>query len=210
MELSESEGVFTTAQAERVGIPRDALHDAVQSGRLERIRRGAYRLMGSGAKPEDELVAIWKLTAPDQFAYERMRENHWDGIAVGGTSAAALLELGDFYLSPYRFLSSHRISTRIKSAHFAMRQVSRADVIFSHGLPLTNLERTMMDLILDHEDPSLIIELVKDIYSPNSTISIDYDRFLSLLSEQFGKTKARQIIDKMLLDAGVSPRKAAQ
>ena len=68
----------------------------------------------------------------------------------------------------------------------------------------------MMDLILDHEDPSLIIELVKDIYSPNSTISIDYDRFLSLLSEQFGKTKARQIIDKMLLDAGVSPRKAAQ
>ena len=28
-QLSESEGVFTTAQAERMGIPRDALHDAV-------------------------------------------------------------------------------------------------------------------------------------------------------------------------------------
>lgn len=33
--LSESEGVFTTAQAKRMGIPRDALHDAVESGRLE-------------------------------------------------------------------------------------------------------------------------------------------------------------------------------
>lgn len=38
--LSESEGVFTTAQAERMGVPRDALHDAVESGRLERIMRG--------------------------------------------------------------------------------------------------------------------------------------------------------------------------
>lgn len=47
--LSESEGVFTTAQAERMGVPRDALHDAVESGRLERIMRGAYRMIGSGS-----------------------------------------------------------------------------------------------------------------------------------------------------------------
>ena len=31
-QLSESEGVFITAQAGRIGIPRDALHDAVESG----------------------------------------------------------------------------------------------------------------------------------------------------------------------------------
>lgn len=40
-ELSESEGVFTTAQAARMGVPRDALHDAVESGRLGRVVRGA-------------------------------------------------------------------------------------------------------------------------------------------------------------------------
>ena len=38
-ELSESEGVFTTAQAKRVGVTRDALHDAVESGRLQRVMR---------------------------------------------------------------------------------------------------------------------------------------------------------------------------
>ncbi|MEW6878132.1 type IV toxin-antitoxin system AbiEi family antitoxin domain-containing protein [Trueperella pyogenes] len=45
-ELSESEGVFTSGQAARMGVPRDALHDAVASGRLERAVRGAYRMVG--------------------------------------------------------------------------------------------------------------------------------------------------------------------
>lgn len=68
--LSESEGVFTTAQAERMGVPRDTLHDAVESGRLERIMRGAYRMIGSGSSYTDGLVAAWKLTAPARFAHE--------------------------------------------------------------------------------------------------------------------------------------------
>ncbi len=82
--LSESEGVFTTAQAKRMGIPRDALHDAVESGRLERIVRGAYRMVGSASSFTDELAAIWKLTAPAKFSHERMRVPEWDGIAIGG------------------------------------------------------------------------------------------------------------------------------
>jgi hypothetical protein len=93
-ELSESEGVFTTAQAARMGIPRDALHDAVESGRLVRVVRGAYRMVGSGSSFTDELAAIWKLTAPATFSHERMRVSDWDGIAVGGSTASALLGIG--------------------------------------------------------------------------------------------------------------------
>lgn len=77
--LSESEGVFTTAQAKRMGIPGDALHDAVESGRFERIVRGAYRMVGSGSSFTDELAAIWKLTAPAKFSHERTRVPEWDG-----------------------------------------------------------------------------------------------------------------------------------
>lgn len=103
-QLSESEGVFTTAQAARMDIPRDALHDAVGSGRLERVMRGAYRMVGSGSSYMDELVAVWKLTASARFAHERMRVAEWDGIAVGGSTASSLLEFGDLHLSPYRHL----------------------------------------------------------------------------------------------------------
>ena len=43
-ELSASEGVFTTAQAQRLGISRNALSHACKVGRLERVAHGAYRL----------------------------------------------------------------------------------------------------------------------------------------------------------------------
>lgn len=70
-ELSSSEGVFTTAQAQRLGIPRDALAHACAAGRTERICRGAYRLAGTQSRETDALAAIWKLTDPARFTWER-------------------------------------------------------------------------------------------------------------------------------------------
>ena len=83
--LSESEGVFTTAQAERMGVPRDALHDAVESGRLERIIRGAYRMIGSGTSYTDGL----KLTAP---ASSPMSPQKW---GIGQIVHTAALKRGN-------------------------------------------------------------------------------------------------------------------
>lgn len=45
------------------------------------------------------MAAIRKLTAPAKFTHERMAA--WDGIAIGGTSAANILGIGDSWLSPY-------------------------------------------------------------------------------------------------------------
>ena len=99
-ELSASEGVFTTAQAQRLGISRNALSHACKVGRLERVAHGAYRLSGAPSSETDELAAIWKLTASTAFSWERQAK--WDGVAVDGSTAAWLLGIGDFHLSPYR------------------------------------------------------------------------------------------------------------
>lgn len=53
-ELSASEGVFTTAQAQRLGISRNALSHACKVGRLERVAHGAYRLSGAPNSETDE------------------------------------------------------------------------------------------------------------------------------------------------------------
>ena len=157
-ELSESEGVFTTAQAARMGIPRDALHDAAAAGRIERIAHGAYRLVGSGSKQTDELAAAWKLTAPDRFAHERMQAEAWDGVAVGGATAAFCFSIGDFYLSPYRIYAPRRINSRNKAASFAVRKVARDEVSFASGLPVTTPERTIFDLVADDGDLSPVAD----------------------------------------------------
>lgn len=200
-QLSESEGVFTTAQAERTGIPRDALHDAVKAGRLERIMRGAYRMVGAGSTYVDELVAVWKLTNPTKFAYERMKTSTWDGVVVGGSTAASLLEVGDFHLCTYRLYSPKRFNTRNRAVNFGRRIVSRSQVTFFRGVPVTCPERTIFDLILDSEDFSLIGNALHDAWYANRGFS--FSRLEYLLIKEYGEDKASQIYIDLLSEAGL-------
>ena len=199
LERAESEGVFTTAQAARLGIPRDALHDACTSGLLERIAHGAYRLMGSGSSETDELVALWKLTNPKLFAHERLAK--WDGICIGGSSAAYLNDMGDLNLSPYRIYSGKRINSRSPFARFGVRHVSRRDVSFEQGIPVTRPERTVFDLMLDREDPSLVADALRDAVS--SSGGFDFARLEEMLAGKFGKAKGNSLLKALLADSGI-------
>ena len=201
-ELSETEGVFTTAQAARTGVPRDALHDGVCAGRLERVAHGAYRLVGSGSEQADELVAIWKLTAPAKFTHERAQAEAWDGVAVGGATAASLLDIGDFYLSPYRIYAPRRINSRNKDASFAVREISRDEVSFERGLPVTMPERTIFDLVVDDEDPSLVADALRDACGAGR--SFDIGKLEALLASRYGKRKGEKALVSLLADAGMS------
>lgn len=200
-ELSESEGVFTTAQAARMGIPRDALHDAVESGRLERVVRGAYRMVGSGSSFADELAAIWKLTAPAKFTHERVRVADWDGIAVGGSTASALLGIGDLQLSPYRLYAPRRINTRNPSASFARREVARGEVTFESGLPVTRPERTVFDLVADDEDLSLVADTLDD--ASRKYWDFDYGRLQRLFEGRYGEKRGCGIFRSLMEEAGL-------
>ena len=179
-ELSASEGVFTTAQAARLGIPRKTLSQAVASGRAERIAHGAYRLTSTMGDLTDELAAIWKLTDPAAFTHERLSSEAMGGVVVGGTTAACLLGIGDFHLSPYRIYSPKRINSRIKAARFTTRAIEARDVTIAEGLPVTRPERTLVDLCLDFEDPSLIEDAFRDAMAKG----LDTGRVRAIIDEQ--------------------------
>jgi hypothetical protein len=198
-QLSESEGVFTTAQAARMGIPRDALHDAVESGRLVRIMQGAYRMVGSGPSYTDGLAATWKLTAPSRFTHERMRASEWDGIAVGGSTASALLGVGDLHLSPYRIYAPRRINSRNPSASFAKRDVPRDDVTFETGLPVTRPERTVFDLVADDVDLSLVADVLGD--ASRKYPDFDYGKLAQLLEGRYGVKRGKDVYQTLLRDS---------
>lgn len=201
-ELAESEGVFTTAQAARLGVPRDALHDAVESGRLERVARGCYRLVGSGSSYTDELAAIWKMTSPSAFIHERAGADVWDGVAVGGSTAASLLGIGDFYLSPYRIYTPKRFNSRNRAASFAVREVPFSEVSIVEGMPVTSAERTVFDLVADHEDDSLVADALRDACQRSG--KFDFAKLRCLLASKYGEKKAARIFDALLSDAHVN------
>lgn len=187
-ELSASEGVFTSGQAARLGITAKALSQAVASGRAERIIHGAYRLAGVPATEFDLVTAIWKLTAPAKFTHERMAS--WDGVAIGGTTAAGILGIGDFWLSPYRIYARKRINSRITEASFAVRTVDEEDIAWVDGLPVTKAERTLVDLCLDFEDSSLVEDALRDV----ARMGLDFDRLELLISQKSGKAAAARLL----------------
>lgn len=201
-ELSESEGVFTTAQAERMGVPRDALHDAVESGLIERIARGAYRMVGSGSSFTDELAAIWKLTAPEKFTHERLRAAEWDGVVIGGSSAASILDIGDFHLSPYRIYAPRRINSRNNKVRFVKRLVVKGDVRFVRGLPVTRAERTIFDLVMDNEDLSLVADAMRDAWQVDR--GFDFRRLAELLRGHYGEVEGEAFYQDLLVDASLT------
>lgn len=107
-----------------------------------------------------------------------MQTNAWDGIAIGGSTAASLQDLGDFYLSPYRIYAPRRINSRAESASFAVRRVDPDDVSWIKGLPVTRPERTLVDLCLDNEEWSLVEDAFK------SAENLDYDRLVKIIADQ--------------------------
>ncbi|MBR3160189.1 MAG: type IV toxin-antitoxin system AbiEi family antitoxin domain-containing protein [Atopobiaceae bacterium] len=198
-ELSASERVFTTAQAERLGVSRDALAKACASGNLVRVAHGAYRMAGVPPTELDELIAVWKLTKPALFFHERASYEYWDGIAVSGHTAASVLGIGDFYMSPYRLVAPRRMRSNALSATFATRCVEREDVSFSRGLPVTRPERTLVDLVLDDEDPSLVIDALGDARDRG----LDAGHLEGLVGSACGRSKVG-VATRLLLGEGAS------
>ena len=152
------------------------------------VRRCGCRA-GTQSRETDALAAIWKLTDPARFTWERQAE--WDGVAVGGTTAASLQGIGDFFASPYRIYAPRRINSRLEAATFAARAINAEDVSGEQGLPLTRPERTLIDLRLDSEDPSLIA----DAYRDARDIGLDYERLGKLVRETSATPKREKALE---------------
>lgn len=187
-ELAASEGIFTSAQARRLGITAKALSQAAAAGRAERLVHGAYRLAGAAASEYDELAAIWKLIEPARFTHERMAT--WDGIAIGGTTAANMLAIGDFWLSPYRIYAPRRINSRLGNVRFSRRRIDNEDIVWLHSLPITKMERTLVDLCLDFEDPSLISDALADA----ARSGLDFHRLADIIGQQSKRAAAAKLL----------------
>ena len=182
--LAASEGgIFTSAQAARMGIPRYALSQAAAAGRIDRIYHGAYRLSSAAFSELDYLRAAYKLTVPQAFSHERM--GVFDGVAICGRTAAYLLNIGDMQPTPWQIGVPRRFNSRMDGVQFRMMQLAENDVIWLDGLPVTRIESTLKRLIDDHEEESLVADAFIDAVRRYGATAFDMDR---LESELGGKT----------------------
>jgi hypothetical protein len=184
-ELASSEGgVFTSGQAARAGIPRYALSHAAKSGRIERLRHGAYRLSSIPATALDDLVAVYKLTSPDRFTHERMGAS-FDGIAACGATAAHVLGVGDLEPEPWEIAVPKRFNSRMDGTRFRVVGLGRDDVVWTEvGLPVTRAERTIVDLAREATEESLLADVLADAIRRYGATELDMRRLRALLGDE--------------------------
>jgi hypothetical protein len=157
---SEQWGLLTAAQAADAGVARSTLTRREQSGALERIRHGVYKLATTPIDGRDELRAAWLASAPAISARERRLD---PDAVVGGAASAWVHDMGDIKPAPFMFWTRDRKQTRAPDVRYRTATLPADDVTLVDGLPVTTRERTLSDLLdADGVDLSLVADALGD------------------------------------------------
>ena len=146
-------GHFTAAQAREVGYSARSLVYHVDTGHLDRVGRGFYRLRGLPEDPHEDVVTAWL----------RFRTRQ---AVVSHDTALTLYEL-----APSRSQEIHLTLPRKKrprgaksipglSLHTTVVPLRRAEVSRRFGVALTSPARTIVDVASAGGDPSVVTEAV--------------------------------------------------
>ena len=127
-------GYFTTTQATAVGVDRQRLARYAIMGRLERIRRGVYRLAPFPRPPHEDLFLAWLETGPDSV--------------ISHDSALALYELSDALPAAIHVTVSPTTSRRHAGLRLHTSQIRAEEITHYDALPVTTVTRTIADVAL--------------------------------------------------------------
>lgn len=178
-ELSASQwGMVTAAQAAAHGVQRLDLSRLSKAGHLERVAHGVYRDAGAPSDEFESVRAAWLAADPSQTAEERLGAIS-DDVVVMGESATSLHGVGDLPADRHELSTAVRRQTQRPDVRYRQRQLERGDVTIAHGLPVTTIERTIVDLVENRTDLSLVAHVLRDAAR---TRRLDTDRLAELLA----------------------------
>lgn len=125
-------GYFTTAQAAAVGVDRKRLARYAVADRLDRIRRGVYRLVPFTRSPHEDLFVAWLETGPDSV--------------ISHDSALALYELSDALPAAIHVTVPSSASRRHRGLQMHTNQINVQEITYYDALPVTTVARTIVDV----------------------------------------------------------------
>jgi predicted transcriptional regulator of viral defense system len=141
-------GYFATWQAAQVGYSRSLVAHHAGSGVFERTATGVYRLTRYPASDMEDLFRVWLLLGPTTVI------SHESAMAVYGLSE---LVPGEIHATVPRSASRRRTGIRLHTAALAPK-----DVTSREGLPVTTVERTLMDVTRTGMSPEIVEQAVRE------------------------------------------------
>jgi hypothetical protein len=159
---AEQGGVVTSRQARAVtSVSVQQLKRMVDSGVLERLHHGLYRL---ARMPEDvhlEERVAWLALDPDAVVWERLDQPVPTGV-LSHRTAAALHRLGDLDADVVELTATRRIRLSLPAVVVHRGALSREDWQLVDGLPVTTPVRTIADLAAAGTDAGHLASVVRD------------------------------------------------
>ena len=156
-------GFLTAAQAREAGVDKLSLSRLCASGVVERVAHGVYRASGAPGFREEALYAAWLGLLPASPAYTRPKDG--SDFVVSHATAAWLHGLGEVNPEPLTFTHPNRRQTRKGGLRFVRAGIGPQEVTTLGGMPVTTMERTIIDLLAEGEDPSLLSAVLHDALS---------------------------------------------
>ena len=172
-------GMFTAAQAARIGIGRVRLHRMLKDGRIERLRTGVYMFASVPLSRVVPIAAAWLATVPAEYAFERLAAVPCD-VVLAGSTAAYLHDAGNLYAEPYTFIVSTRRQSSQEDMRYLRWGIEPCDIGRIEGIPVTKAERTIADLVRLRVEPEHLRSVVEDFLA--SPGCVDERRLAELLA----------------------------
>ncbi|ONI68064.1 hypothetical protein BWI15_34010 [Kribbella sp. ALI-6-A] len=200
---AEQWGLVTTAQAEATGTSRKSVGRFAQTGLLERLAQGVYRVTGAPSDPLDDLRAAWLGLDPSRTAGDRLRDALPE--VVSHRSAAVLHGLGDLAADRHEFTVSGRRQSRRLDVRFHKATLVSTDWTIVDGLPCTTITRTVTDLAATHTDGGHLAGVVRDALTVRH---VDVDELAAAISPYAARYGARHrdgeaLLSRLLQESGV-------
>lgn len=164
------DGYFSSYQAEEAGIPRMTLLRANDAGVLERTSRGVYRLTHFPVISNN--AHLW-----EAVLWPQVRKPYLGTLSH--YSALQLHELSDVnpeathITVPMALRSGRRTPPPLLVVHRA--DLESYDVTYVDGLPVTSVERTLLDIAQMH-DPVALTDALRDARARRLPIPRELDR----------------------------------
>ena len=178
-------GFFTAAQARGTGVDKLALSRLCAAGQIERVGHGIYRAAGAPGFREDALYAAWLGLMPETPSYQRPKDK--TDFVVSHATAAWLHGLGEVNPEPFVFTHPTRRQTRSTQMRFVRSALESQDVTVVSGMPATTIARTVLDLLSDGDDLSLVSSVLADaLYIDHSFADMSFVAKVDVLAAKYG------------------------
>ena len=154
---SHQHGLVTAPQARAAGVTYVRLTRMSQSGALRRVAHGVYVLADAPADSHRDLRAAWLALDPEHDARARLADPA-AGAVVSHFCAAALHGIAPAG-AQLEFIVPGRKQSRRGDVRLRRGSLAADDIAVAHGLPVTTIERLLVDLLSDGADLDAVAAL---------------------------------------------------